>query len=1119
MRCPECQHENLTEAAFCEECGARLAAPCSACGAGNLLTSRFCPQCGVALVPPALTAAFTSPVSYTPPHLAQKILISKNVLEGERKQVTVLFADVKGSMEILADRDPEEVRTILDPVLELMMEAVHYYEGTVNQVMGDGIMALFGAPVAHEDHAVRACYAALRTQKSVEHYAEEVRREHGVSVRVRVGLNSGEVVVRSISNDLQMDYSAVGQTTHLAARMEQLAEPGRILLTAKTLLLAEGYVEVRPLGPILVKGQSTPVEVYELNTAGRARRRFEVAARRGLSRFVGRDAELAELEAISKHAAQGAGQIVGIVGEPGVGKSRLVHEFVNSPCTQGWLILQSGAVSYGKASPYLAVKNLLKGYFEIDTDDDAGTIREKVIGNLRALDRTLEPERTPLLALLDVPTDDAHWEAVDPPGRRQRTIDVICRLLLRVSQGRPLLLVFEDLQWIDSETQAVLDSLVKDALPDARVLLVANYRPEYEHSWHTTYYTQLRIDPLPPASAEQLLAGILGNDPMLHDLKQLLIARTEGNPFFLEECARTLTETQVVVGPRGAYRVASPVKDLVVPSTVHAVLAARIDRLTEDERWLLQAAAVIGKDLPFALLNAIADTPEDELRRRLARLQGAEFLYETRPFPDLEYTFKHALTHEVAYQSLLSDRRRALHAQIAATMETLYADRLSEHVDRLARHAFRGEVWDKAVTYLRRAGERALRSSANQEGAEFFEDALSALRHLPETPSALEHAIDIRLNLRDALWALARLVQIQDHLRETERLAEALGDRRRSGWVACYLCQYSWSVVRLDAALEAGERALAIAEGLPNAALHAETSFYLSLVHLALGDAARSAAILSTTLRTLDQVLESHREEFPSPRFAAHGSILVRGWMARVLAELGEFAEAETWGHEAIQLGEAANSPFALTSALAGLGASYVRKGQPEQAVGPLERGLELCRTYKFNNWLPTVAASLGNAYVSLGQIDPGLALLEEAVGRGARTGIMSSSSLWLVYLGEAYLRAHRTSDALATAHRAVALCREHLEAGYEAWALRLLGEIAANADPPNRNEAEARYLEASALAERLGMRPLVARCQLGLGQLNQRMGDHSSARTHLRRAAELFRALAMPLVEDPGAV
>src|SRR2546427_2079983 len=442
---------------------------------------------------PAVVTPAEPPVptllAYTPAYLAEKILTSRRALEGERKQVTVLFADLKGSMELLADRDPEEARQLLDPVLEQMMAAVHRYEGTVNQVMGDGIMALFGAPLAHEDHAVRACYAALAMQAALQRYAEEVRRTQGLTVQMRVGLNSGEVVVRAIGNDLHMDYSAVGQATHLAARMEQLATPGSIMLTAATLRLVEGFVQVQALGPVPVKGLAEPVEVFELVGATALRRRLQATVARGLTRFVGRQTELAAINQALERARASHGQVVAVVGEPGVGKSRLVYECIHAHRTRGWLVLESASVSYGKATPYFPVTDLLKRYVHVDDGDDPRTIRAKVTGQVLTLDEALQETIPALLSLLDALPEDNPFRTLDPPQRRQRTLDACKRVFLRESQVQPLGLVFEDLHWIDAETQALLDSLV-ESLPTARLLLLVNYRPEYQHGWGSkTYYT------------------------------------------------------------------------------------------------------------------------------------------------------------------------------------------------------------------------------------------------------------------------------------------------------------------------------------------------------------------------------------------------------------------------------------------------------------------------------------------------------------------------------------------------------------------------------------------------------------------------------------------------------
>jgi class 3 adenylate cyclase len=659
-----------------------------------------------AAAPAAAPAPAQTPLTYTPACLAEKILTSKSALEGERKQVTVLFADLKGSTELIRDLDPETAQQLLDPALQHMMEAVHRYEGTVNQVLGDGIMALFGAPIAHEDHAVRACYAALAMQDALRRYADEVRRTHGLPIQMRVGLNSGEVVVRAIGNDLHMDYSAVGLTTVLAARMEQLATPGSILLTAATLRLVEGLVQVNPLGPVPVKGVAEPVEVFELMGASAIHRRLQAAVARGLTRFVGRQTELAVLHQALERAGAGHGQVVALLGEAGVGKSRLVYEVVHSHRTQGWLVLESASVSYGKATPYFPVRDLLKRYAQVEDRDDTRTVRARVTGQVLTLDAALQETVPALLALLDALPEDSPFLTLDPPQRRRRTLDGLKRMLLRESQVQPLLLVFEDLHWIDTETQALLDSLV-ESVPTAQLLLLVNYRPEYQHGWGSkTYYTQLRLDPLPPVSAHELLHALLGDDRSLVPLTQLLIARTEGNPFFLEESVRTLVETGVLVGMPGAYRLAQAVPSMQVPATIQAVLAARIDRLPPEEKRLLQTAAVLGMEVPLALLQAIAELPEETLHRGLTHLQAAEFLYETRLFPEREYTFKHALTHEVAYRSLLQERRRALHTRSVEALETLAGDRLAEQVERLADHAVRGEVWDKALRYCRQAGDK-----------------------------------------------------------------------------------------------------------------------------------------------------------------------------------------------------------------------------------------------------------------------------------------------------------------------------------------------------------------------------------------------------------------------------
>jgi class 3 adenylate cyclase len=745
---------------------------------------------GAAPAPVLASAAARAPLTYTPAHLAEKIRAARPVLEGERKQVTVLFADLKGSTELIAGLDPEAAQTLLDPALHVMMDAVHRYEGTVNQVLGDGIMALFGAPVAHEDHAVRACYAALSMQAALRQYADEVQRAYGLALQMRVGLNAGDVVVRAIGNDLHMDYSAVGQTTHLAARMEQLARPGAVLTTPAVHRLVEGYVQVKPLGPMPIKGLRDPLEVYEVVGAGPVRTRLQAAAARGLTPFVGRQTEVVALHQALEQARTGHGQVVAVLGEPGMGKSRLVWEFPQSPHVHGWRVLASRALAYGTATPYLPVIDLLTAYFHIEASDDLRQRRAKITSALLTLDPALESSLPAFLALLDVPVDDPQWQDLEPRQRRQRTLEAWTHLLLRESQVQPVLVVVEDLHWSDAQTQACLDHLV-ERLPAARLLLLVNYRPEYQHQWgQKTCYTQLRLAPLPTASAAEILRALLGDDQSLEPLTRLLIDRTAGNPFFLEESVRTLVETGALEGEPGAYRLAQGLPSIQVPATVQAVLAARMDRLPAETKRLLQTAAVIGTEVPVPLLQAIAELSEDALQRGLAHLQAAEFLYETRLFPEREYTFKHALTHDVAYGSLLRARQRVLHARVVEALEALAPERLAEQVERLAQHALRGEVWDKALAYGREAGDKALAHSAYREAVVCFEQALAALEHLPDSRALTEQAIDLRLGLRSSLMVLGEAPgQLFDNLRRAETLAQTLGDPLRLAQVYAFLVQ------------------------------------------------------------------------------------------------------------------------------------------------------------------------------------------------------------------------------------------------------------------------------------------------------------------------------------------
>jgi tetratricopeptide (TPR) repeat protein len=705
------------------------------------------------------------------------------------------------------------------------------------------------------------------------------------------------------------------------------------------------------------------------------------------------------------------------------------------------------------------------------------------------------------LALLDVPVDEPSWHALDPLQRRQQTFDAVKRVLLRESEVQPLVVVFEDLHWIDGETQTVLDSLV-DSLPAARVLLLVNYRPEYEHRWGgKTYYRQLRIDPLPPESADELLEALLGTDAALGPLKRLLVDRTEANPLFLEESVRALVETRVLAGERGTYRLTRPVEHLTIPATVQAILAARIDRLAPEAKRLLQAAAVIGLDVPMPLLLAIADAPEPEVCAQLTHLQAAEFLYETRLFPDLEYTFTHALTHEVAYQGLLHDRQRALHARIMEALERLSPERGAEQVERRAHHAVRGELWEKAVAYLRRAGLRAMARAANREAIAHLEQALGALRHLPETRETTELTIDLHIDLRNALVPLGELARMGEHLHEAEELARTLGDAHRLGRVATFMVSQCRHTGDYDEAVRFGREALSIARALGDRSIAVVATSLLGSTHLARGEFPDAATLFE---RNVALTGDLRYERFGG---AVIQSAVSGGYLADMLSQLGRFDEAIGHAEAAVRIAEAADHPHTLSWGLLDLGLAHLRRGDLSRAIRVLERGHNLCRTWQIALGTPYVAATLGAAYALADRADEAPPLVAGAVEEFRRRQSHSRPALILLCAGVTDLRSGRIDEAASDAQQALVLTRRLGARASEAHALCLAGDVASAGVA---GDAEGYYRQALALATELGMRPLAAHCHLGLGQLYHRAGKREPAREHLITATTLYREMGM---------
>jgi len=1005
-------------------------------------------------------------------------------IEWESRGITLLRAAVVG-LEGL------ESGSRTSQVLDGVIDKLETFGGRVEELTPTSVVASFG--IEGVDDAPRhAAHAAMAIHKGVARARVSTGRMPGV----KIGIHVAPVLIGRSASRIDIDADGQRAQWPVLDQLLQTIEQEETVASAAAASFLERRFEL-----VLIEGeQGGAGQLYRLT--GQERRGLGLWG--AMTQFVGRQAELAVLRGRLAAAGHGHGQLVAVVGEPGVGKSRLFWEFTHSPHVAGWLVLEAGGVPYGKTTPYLPVIELLKAYCGIGERDDQRTIRERVSGKLLALDPALEAALPAFLTLLDLPVENREWQALDPAGRRRRTLDVLKRLLQRESQVQPLALVFEDLHWIDGETQALLEGLI-ESLPEARLLLLVSHRSEYAHDWGcSTSYTQLRIDPLAREGAEELLEVLLGTDPGLGPLKRLLIQRTEGNPLFVEESVRALVETDAVTGTRGAYHLARGLPAIHVPGTVQAILTARIDRLPPEGKRLLETAAVIGKDFPFALLQAVADENEEMLRRGLGHLQTGEFLYETRLFPDLEYTFKHALTHEVAYGSLLHDRRRDLHTRIVGAIERSYQDRLTEHAERLAHHAMRGEMWEQAVTYLRQAGVKALVRSANREAVRGFEQALTALGHLPETRERLERGIDLRFDLRTALFPLGEFERIFGCLREAEGLARTLEDQQRLGQLSVYLCHNLQMTGHSAEARAFGQNAQAIAESLRDVPLRVTGNLYFGLACVGTGDHRRAEDLLLHALQLLEAF--PSQERFGQPGFPA---VSVRGFLGWVLAERGKFEEGIIHGQEGLRLAEALDHPYSVANVCWHLACLHIIRGEFSHVVGVLERGLALSREWNLTFFSALCTGSLGYAYALLGRVAEGIPLLEQALSANETMGHGAHQPLFLVYLGEVYVLADRLEDALAFAGRALTLARERGQCGREARALRLLGEVAARRDPPEK--AEAHYRDALALAEELGMRPLVAHCHLGLSKLCRRTGKRQDAQEHLATAATMYRDMDMP--------
>ncbi len=1085
MKCAKCGTDNRDGRRFCSKCGGALARSCPKCGAPNEAGDDFCGDCGASLTPSS--AAHAEPAKAAEPAIRIASEASAS-LEGERKTVTALFADIKGSMELMEDLDPEEARAIIDPALKLMIDAAHRYDGYVVQSTGDGIFALFGAPVAHEDHPQRALYAALRMQDEIGRYSGKLREAGNPPIEARVGVNTGEAVVRSLKTaDAHTEYTPIGHSTSLAARMQTLAPSGSIAVTETTEKLCAGYFSFKALGPTRVKGVSEPVNVFEVTGLGPLRTRLQRAVGRGLTRFVGREAELAQMRRALELVREGHGQIVAAMGEPGVGKSRLFFEF-KAVAQSGCLVLEAYSVSHGKASAYLPVIDLLKSYFKIATEDDERARREKVAGKVVILDRTLEDTLPYLYSLLGIPESDDPLAPLDPQTRRRRTLEAIKRILVRESLSQPLIVEFEDLHWIDSETQALLNLLV-DGIATARILLLVNYRPEYHHQWGSkTYYTQLRLDPLGKESAQELLTALTGDDESTLPLKRLIIERTEGNPFFMEEMVQALFE-QGVLARNGAVMLVKPLNEIRVPPTVQAILASRIDRLPAGEKELLQTLAVLGREFSSRLIKRVAGKSDDELQRMLAALQVAEFIYEQPATGDVEYTFKHALTLEVGYNSVLVERRRLLHERAAQAIEALFSDRLEDHLSELAHHYDRSGNVRKAVEYLGRAGRLAAQQSAHSEAAGYFKRALDLLKNLPDRAERTRQEFDLQMALGWSLFILNPADPEREQvLIRARELCELLGEDAEQMEALLPLAQFRFVRREYGVARELAQRVLGLAEPAKATAMVAGAHYVLGTISSFLGEleAAREHLELAVALFGPGPF-----RNFGEARYAA----LANGALTRTLLLLGYPEAALRKSREFLDAMRRLSYPGSLAGALLRDALNHLLLRDSRTSLERAEELLLIATEHGMTFLAASAAFNRGWALADEGRGQEGLAEMSRALP--ALEGFAATTSLY-AHLADSYCKNGHTEEGLMTVATALRETERGGERTDEPQLYGVKGELLLMRDPPDEAEAEHCFRRAIEIARRQKARFFELRATTSLARLLKRQDRRDEARAML---------------------
>ena len=1117
MKCPKCQFENREEALFCSECGHRFEVVCPNCGATIRTGSKFCDKCGHSLALPSeplpKDLSFDEKLDkiqrYLPKGLAEKILAQRDRIEGERKQVTVMFCDMEGYTHLSERLGPEEAYGIMDKVYEGLIHKVHDYEGTVNEMTGDGIMALFGAPVALEDAPQRAIRSGLAIHREMAKFSDRIKqeREGMPSIKMRIGIHTGPVVVGTMGNDLRVEFKAVGDTVNIASRMEGLAQPGTTYVTEETFRATEGFFRFEALGEREVKGKAEPVKTYQVIAPSTSRTRFDVSADRGLTPFVGRERELELLLDGFERAKARGGQAFSIVSEAGVGKSRLLYEFRKTVAHEDVTFLEGKCLSYSRGAAYHLHIDTLKANFDIRDGDGDSEIREKVEKGLKILaadEASILPYLLELLSVKESGIDDI---SLSPKARKDRIIEALKLIVLKGSEIRPLILAYEDLHWVDKSSEELLKYLL-ESIPGARILLIFTYRPEFVHTWGgKSYHSQINLNRLSNRESLAMVSHLLSTENIESGLEEFILEKTEGIPFFIEEFTKSLRDLQVIERKDNTYRIAKDIQTVTIPATIHDVIMARVDSLPEGSKGVLQTGSVIGREFSYDLINRVMELPKEELLSNISILKDSELVYERGIYPQSAFIFKHALTQEVAYNSLLLKKRKNIHQEIGKTIEQIYSKRLEEFYKILAYHYSKSGINKKTYQYFKLSGEKATRNYSNWEAFRFYKEALQVLKKESENEQILKEQLEI---LRSMLGPMRILGSPEDSLQILEygeKLSKELGDEKSLALFHSRMGHY-FTVKGGDPlrGIEYTEKSFREAEKIEDVELMARSGMDLCASYTIAGQCGRLADLTSKVIPLLERTKKQH-ESFGTG-FNVYSAM--NGYHGFSMGRLGYFEEGEVSFEKGFQFASGINSKTDLgfIEFLSGWFFSY--KGDGGKAIKHFEIAIRYIEEVKYTNLLGLTLGGLGWGYYFTGELETAKKYAEKGFKIQSNAGISMNLSYHFILLSMVHLDSGDLDKAQNCIEEALRLSQNQNEKPNEGFSKIWLGRILGKADRSQDNNAEKCLLQGIKMLEELKTKPWSAQGYLFLGEIYADRSQREKALENLKKAEGMFQEMEM---------